>query len=52
MCRQFLISSLSLSLMIFGLKHLIEHSQKHFWQEVDLRITRHLGFVKVFGVST
>ena len=51
MSPQFLLSSLSLSSMIFKLKHLrnIDHSQKHVWQEVDLRITRHLGFVKVFG---
>ena len=52
MCPQFLLSSLSLSSMIFRLKDLIEHSQKHVWQEVHLKITRHLGFVKVFGVST
>ena len=52
MCPQFPTSSLSLSFMILRLKDLIEHSQKHVWQEVDLRITRHLGFVKVLGVST
>ncbi|KAB0338526.1 hypothetical protein FD754_024515, partial [Muntiacus muntjak] len=28
----------------------IEHSQRHVRQEFDLRITRHLGFVKVFVV--
>ena len=52
MCPQFLISSPSVSFMIFRLKHLIDHSQKCVWQEVDLRIIRHLGLVKVFGVST
>ena len=39
LCSPFLISSLSLSFMIFRLNHLIDHSQKHVWQEVELKIT-------------
>ena len=41
MSPQFLLSSLSLSSMMFRLKHLVDHSQKHVWQEVDLRTISH-----------